>query len=154
MTAVLSATDPLARDRVMPSSNDTNEIECVHLPLSSRLSALASAFTHVSLSLHSYSSTDYRYWKEKYLEEADIVRETQAELDEFQVSSKELEAELESDLARTEKAKLDFMIKVERAETERDDWKVRPSSCVVKGNLWPIHDSLSTGKVRGASDHA
>ena len=67
------------------------------------------------------------YWKDKYLEEADIVRQTQAELDEFQVSSKELEAELESDLARTEKAKLDLTIKAERAETERDEWKARSS---------------------------
>lgn len=72
-----------------------------------------------------YSSTDYKYWKEKYLEEADIVRETQAELDDFQVSSRELEAELESDLARTEKAKMDLMVKVERAETERDEWKAK-----------------------------
>ena len=74
--------------------------------------------------LRSYSSTDYRYWKDKFLEEADIVRETQAELDEFQISSRELEAELESDLARTEKAKLDLTLKVERAESERDEWKV------------------------------
>lgn len=69
------------------------------------------------------------YWKEKYLEEADMVRETQAELDEFQISSKELEAELESDLMRTEKAKMDLMVKVERAETERDEWKVCTAYC-------------------------
>lgn len=65
------------------------------------------------------------------MEEADIVRETQAELDEFQISSKELEAELESDLARTEKAKMDLMVKVERAEMERDEWKVRARRSVV-----------------------
>ncbi|KAL5495148.1 NDE1_1 [Sanghuangporus weigelae] len=100
MTAALSATDPLARDKIMASANgDPNEID--------------------------YSSTDYKYWKEKYLEEADVVRETQAELDEFQISSKELEAELEADLARTEKAKMELMVKVERAEMERDEWKAK-----------------------------
>ncbi len=54
-----------------------------------------------------------------------MLAETRAELDEFQVSSKELEEELERELERTEKAQQDLQIKVSRAEHEKDDWKVR-----------------------------
>lgn len=53
------------------------------------------------------------------------MSETLADLDEFQRSSKELEDELEKDLERNEKAQQDLRVKVARAETERDDWKVR-----------------------------
>lgn len=53
-----------------------------------------------------------------------MLSETRQELDDFHQASKELEAELESELARTEKSQKDLMMKVSRAETERDDWKV------------------------------
>ncbi|KAF9069163.1 hypothetical protein BDP27DRAFT_1326106 [Rhodocollybia butyracea] len=52
-----------------------------------------------------------------------MLAETRAELDDFHHASKELEAELESELQRTEKAQQDLRVKVARAETERDDWK-------------------------------
>lgn len=54
-----------------------------------------------------------------------MLSETKAELDEFHHASKELEAELEAELARTEKAQMDLKVKVCKAESERDDWKVR-----------------------------
>ncbi|KAF7347737.1 hypothetical protein MVEN_01531000 [Mycena venus] len=54
---------------------------------------------------------------------ADMLAETRAELDEFQVASRELEAELEAELQRTEKAQQDLKVKVARAESERDEWK-------------------------------
>lgn len=56
---------------------------------------------------------------------ADMLAETRGELDDFHTASKELEAELESELSRTEKAQQDLKVKVAKAETERDDWKVR-----------------------------
>ncbi|KAF8216102.1 hypothetical protein K438DRAFT_626245 [Mycena galopus ATCC 62051] len=93
MTAVLSPQDPLRRDRLM--SLDDNQL--------------------------SYSSSND--WREKYNEVADMLAETRAELDEFQVASRELEAELEAELQRTEKAQQDLKVKVARAETERDEWK-------------------------------
>ncbi|KAI0830652.1 hypothetical protein BC628DRAFT_1355000 [Trametes gibbosa] len=62
-------------------------------------------------------------WKTKYLEVADMLAETRAELDDFHHSSKELEEELERELERTEKAQQDLRVKVARAEQERDDWK-------------------------------
>ncbi|KAJ6610112.1 hypothetical protein B0H10DRAFT_447690 [Mycena sp. CBHHK59/15] len=93
MTAVLSPTDPLRRDRLM--SLDDNQL--------------------------SYSSSND--WREKYNEVADMLAETRAELDDFQVASRELEAELEAELQRTEKSQQDLKVKVARAENERDDWK-------------------------------
>ncbi|KAI9058849.1 hypothetical protein FKP32DRAFT_1597160 [Trametes sanguinea] len=62
-------------------------------------------------------------WRARYLEVADMLAETRAELDDFQHSSKELEEELERELERTEKAQQDLRVKVARAEQERDDWK-------------------------------
>ena len=56
-----------------------------------------------------------------------MLAETRAELDDFHQASKELEAELENELQRTEKAQRDLHAKVIRAENERDEWKVRVS---------------------------
>jgi len=53
-----------------------------------------------------------------------MLAETRAELDDFHHASKELEAELENELQRTEKAQLDLKVKVSKAEGERDEWKV------------------------------
>lgn len=58
-----------------------------------------------------------------------MLSETRAELDEFHQASKELEAELESELARTEKAQEELQAKVYKAEHERDDWKVCSNGC-------------------------
>ncbi|KAJ7619146.1 hypothetical protein DFH06DRAFT_76473 [Mycena polygramma] len=69
----------------------------------------------------SYSSNSD--WREKYNEVADMLAETRAELDDFQVASRELEAELEAELQRTEKSQQDLKVKVARAENERDEWK-------------------------------
>ncbi|KAH9898061.1 hypothetical protein C8Q73DRAFT_744154 [Cubamyces lactineus] len=95
MTAVLQATDILRKDRGMAAMDD-NAIN------------------------FSSPGTD---WKAKYLEVADMLAETRAELDDFHHSSKELEEELERELERTEKAQQELKVKVARAEQERDDWK-------------------------------
>ncbi|KAG6911874.1 hypothetical protein DXG01_000121 [Tephrocybe rancida] len=52
-----------------------------------------------------------------------MLAETRTELDDFHHASKELEAELENELQRTEKAQQDLKVKVIRAESERDEWK-------------------------------
>lgn len=61
-----------------------------------------------------------------------MLTETEAELKEFQVSSKELEDEMALELDRAEKAREDLENKLSRAESDREDWKV--SSWVP----WPI----------------
>ena len=53
-----------------------------------------------------------------------MLAETRAELDDFQRSSKELEDELVRELEHNEKAQQDLRVKVAKAETERDEWKV------------------------------
>ena len=127
MTAVLSATDALRRDRMMGSLDD-NQIKC--------LTPLVSVVHRSPAILSSYSSptTD---WRTKYNEVADMLAETRAELDEFHHSSKELEEELIRELERTEKAQQDLRIKVAKAESDRDEWKVCP--------LWPSESRRPTG---------
>ncbi|KAJ8084138.1 NADH:ubiquinone oxidoreductase [Marasmius tenuissimus] len=109
MTAVLSPTDVLRRDRI--SVDD----------------------------LSYSSSTD---WRGKYEEVAEMLAETRAELDEFHTASKELEAELENELQRTEKAQQDLKVKAARAETEKDEWKSKFMS------LQTTHNSTTTSLQR------
>lgn len=54
-----------------------------------------------------------------------MLAETEAELKEFQISSKDLEDEMALDVERAEKAREDMQNKLSRTEGERDDWKVR-----------------------------
>jgi predicted metalloenzyme YecM len=70
------------------------------------------------------SSTSGTDWKSKYYEATDLLTETKAELDEFQIASKELEEELERELQRTETEKEKLRIRVSKAERESEDWKV------------------------------
>lgn len=58
-----------------------------------------------------------------------MLAETRAELDDFQVSSRELEEELEKELERTERAQHELKVKAAKAEQEKDEWKVSPMSC-------------------------
>jgi len=81
------------------------------------------------------------HYREKYRRILDMLDETRAELgmstatlfhgtylliilDEFQASSKELEDELEKELAATEKQQTDLREKIKRLEGEKEDWKV------------------------------
>lgn len=66
-------------------------------------------------------------WRAKYVEAADMLAETRAELDEFVHSSKELEEELLRELDRNEKTQKDLKDKVIAVEADRDNWKVRSS---------------------------
>ncbi|CCL98979.1 uncharacterized protein FIBRA_00987 [Fibroporia radiculosa] len=113
MTAVLQPSDALRKDRM--ASFDDNVVS------------------------YSSSSTD---WKTKYLEVADMLAETRAELDDFHHSSKELEEELERELERTEKAQQDLKVKVARAEQERDEWKSKFMS------LQTTHNTTTTSLQR------
>jgi chromosome segregation ATPase len=63
-------------------------------------------------------------WKNKYYEAADLLAETKAELDEFQIASKELEEELERELQRTESEKERLRLLSGKAEKECNEWKV------------------------------
>ncbi|TFY83764.1 hypothetical protein EWM64_g237 [Hericium alpestre] len=111
--AVLSASNALHKENIMGSHDDSY--------------------------LNFSSQTD---WKSKYYEVADMLAETKTELDEFHQSSKELEEELERELARTEKAQQDLKVKIERSENERDEWKAKFVS------LQTMHNTTTTSLQR------
>lgn len=90
------------------------------------------------MSWNSYSHAD---WRAKYHEVrlalsfcrhlaqssqiVDILAHTREELDDFQATSRELEAEMEADLERSTKLEKELREKAGKTETERDEWKVR-----------------------------
>lgn len=68
------------------------------------------------------------------------VRELEAELADFQASSRELEQELEKELEASEKQHRDLRNKNEALRYEVDEWKVVIS---------PLHDARTTHPIRG-----
>jgi hypothetical protein len=68
---------------------------------------------------------DYDY-KSRCEELEAALNETRSALDEFQLSSRELEAELERELENMEKQYTDAKRQKERLRMESDDWKVPP----------------------------
>ncbi|KAI0815229.1 hypothetical protein BC629DRAFT_852629 [Irpex lacteus] len=110
MTAVMQPVDAFRNERFGAHNDDEYDIS-QHPPASP------------PIMLTSPSSSSFTDWKAKYNEVADMLQETRQELDDFQVSSRELEEELEKELARTEKAQQDLKVKAARAEHERDEWK-------------------------------
>ncbi|KAL7418546.1 NADH:ubiquinone oxidoreductase [Cryptotrichosporon argae] len=82
------------------------------------------------------------YYREKYRRIAEMLNETRAELDEFQMSSRELEEELERELATTEKQQEELREKIKRLEAEKDEWKMKHI------NLQKMHSSTVTNMQR------
>ncbi|KAJ3477540.1 hypothetical protein NLI96_g10392 [Meripilus lineatus] len=95
----------------------------IHIPM-------ISAHPRHLVSLSSQRSPSSTDWEAKFREsdarrhelEA-LLEDTRLELDEFQLSSRELEEELEKDLERSEKAKTELENKVAKIEDDRDTWK-------------------------------
>ncbi|KAL1412373.1 NADH:ubiquinone oxidoreductase [Vanrija albida] len=65
------------------------------------------------------------YYRDKYRVAVDLLNETRAELDEFQVSSRELEQELEQELAATEATQTELKERIKRLETEKEEWRTK-----------------------------
>lgn len=120
MTAVLQARDVLRSNKLMSPPEDHRYLSAHSTP--------PDAYTHTPLTSFP-SSTDweakFRDSEAKRHELEALLDDTRLELDEFQTSSRELEEELEKDLERSEKAKLELENKVAKIEGEKDDWKVR-----------------------------
>lgn len=98
--------------------------------------------THTSLDDNNIKYSTNIDWREKYYGVADMLAETRAELDDFHQASKELEAELENELQRTEKAHQNLQAKVIKAEGERDGWKTKFMS------LQTTHNTTTTSLQR------
>jgi hypothetical protein len=65
----------------------------------------------------------------------DILAHTREELEDFQATSRELEAEMEADLDRSAKLEKELREKLAKAETERDEWKVGRFATVLRAPL-------------------
>ncbi|CAK9782403.1 unnamed protein product, partial [Cutaneotrichosporon oleaginosum] len=63
------------------------------------------------------------YYRDKYRVAVELLNETRAELDEFQVSSRELEQELEQELEATEAKHADLQERITRLEADKEEWK-------------------------------
>ncbi|KAK8853259.1 hypothetical protein IAR55_003961 [Kwoniella newhampshirensis] len=63
------------------------------------------------------------HYRERYRQALDMLTETRAELEEFQQSSKELEDEMEQELASNDKQQAELREKIKRLEAEKDEWK-------------------------------
>lgn len=64
------------------------------------------------------------YWRNHAENLENTLSDTRAALDEFQVSSRELEEELEKELQTTEKVCGDLKARCEQLKRESEDWKV------------------------------
>jgi hypothetical protein len=64
------------------------------------------------------------YWRNHAENLENTLSETRAALDEFQVSSRELEEELEKELQTTEKVCGDLKARCEQLKRESEEWKV------------------------------
>lgn len=64
------------------------------------------------------------YWRSHAENLENTLQDTRAALDEFQVSSRELEEELEKELQTTEKAYNDLKSRCEHFKRDADEWKV------------------------------
>ncbi|KAG2172366.1 hypothetical protein INT43_004908 [Umbelopsis isabellina] len=69
------------------------------------------------------------YWRNHAENLENTLSETRAALDEFQVSSRELEEELEKELQSTEKVCGDLKSRCEQLKRESEDWKILMHSC-------------------------
>ncbi|WWC64536.1 uncharacterized protein I303_107146 [Kwoniella dejecticola CBS 10117] len=63
------------------------------------------------------------HYREKYRQAMYMLSETRAELEEFTQSSKELEDEMEAELANVEKVQMELKEKIKRLELEKEEWK-------------------------------
>ena len=68
---------------------------------------------------------DVGYWRRRYVEVKTLLDETRAELDDFQISSSELEHELEKELEVNSKEKQGLSDQIRRLEDDRESWKVQ-----------------------------
>lgn len=89
------------------------------------------------LELDSFQSVaeELEYYKALAQEHEEALKETSDMLEEFQLSSKELEAELENEIESTERRCHEMKIRNESMRQEVDEWKVCQS---MSGNLQKI----------------
>ncbi|GJJ09532.1 hypothetical protein Clacol_003755 [Clathrus columnatus] len=87
------------------------------------MAAVLSPASNFKLPLSSEEDAYDQDWKQKYFDLQETLAATRADLEDFQLSSKELEEEMTLEIERTEKVQQELSAKVARVESERDEWK-------------------------------
>lgn len=68
-----------------------------------------------------------RYWKSRYYDLQDTLKETEATLHDFMDSSKELEKEMDREISAAQSKSSELQVKSEKLKGEVDEWKVSAS---------------------------
>ncbi|WVQ84646.1 hypothetical protein IAT38_006801 [Cryptococcus sp. DSM 104549] len=82
------------------------------------------------------------HYRDKYRQAIEMLTDTRAELEEFQQSSKELEDEMEQELASNDKQQADLRDKIKRLEVEKEEWRSKHIS------LQKMHSSTTAAMQR------
>jgi len=68
--------------------------------------------------------SEVRYWKGRYYDLQDTLRETEATLHDFMDSSKELEKEMDREISAAQSKINELQVKSEKLKGDVDEWKV------------------------------
>ena len=68
--------------------------------------------------------SEVRYWKSRYYDLQDTLRETEASLHEFMESSKELEKEMDREISAANSKSNELQVRSEKLKGDVDEWKV------------------------------
>lgn len=65
-----------------------------------------------------------RYWKSRFYDLQDTLRETEASLHDFMDSSKELEKEMDREISAANSKSNELQVRSEKLKGDVDEWKV------------------------------
>ena len=68
--------------------------------------------------------SEVRYWKSRFYDLQDTLRETEASLHEFMDSSKELEKEMDREISAASAKSNELQLRSEKLKGDVDEWKV------------------------------
>ncbi|XAO24463.1 hypothetical protein I312_103264 [Cryptococcus bacillisporus CA1280] len=71
------------------------------------------------------SEDEIAHYREKHRQALEMLTDTRAELEEFQQSSKELEDEMEQELAANDKQQADLRERIKRLDAEKEEWRTK-----------------------------
>lgn len=107
-----------------------------------RVSSCLYANSHPRYRSFDDASKEASYWRIKAQDYQDMLREAEASLKDFSESSKELEQEMERELAQSAKDLDDARAKNEKLSQDKDEWKVRERATMLQMGI-SIADSFS-----------
>ncbi|KAI9278045.1 hypothetical protein BY458DRAFT_503629 [Sporodiniella umbellata] len=95
---------------------------------------------------------ELEYWRSHAESLEETLQETRAALDEFQVSSRELEEELEKELQTTEKAYNDLKSRCETYKRDSEDWKSKFTESKHEQNIAAVQMQREIDILRATED--